>query len=209
VQSPATLRAAKLRGGWTPWCRRWATASKTSTSSHKADRSPFTRPGALRDTPDVETTDWRAVCGKTARTVRRAGRATNLPDPYRERGSPGSINTGGASSARSVVMGSGLAPSARPGTTTEVISRMSYKDYWWRALRGAPSGPSCRDGDPRCSDILAPGRRALIFVKVVAASMSGSGQTRTFQPRWLMSAIPPIAEVLTRSRRANSGGTSM
>jgi hypothetical protein len=121
----------------------------------------------------------------------------------RERGSPGSINTGGASSARSVVMGSGLAPSARPGTTTEVISRMSYKDYWWRALRGAPSGPSCRDGDPRCSDILAPGRRALIFVKVVAASMSGSGQTRTFQPRWLMSAIPPIAEVLTRSRHVS------
>ena len=29
---------------------------------------------ATRDTPDEETTDWRAVCGKTARTVRRAGR---------------------------------------------------------------------------------------------------------------------------------------
>ncbi len=28
----------------------------------------------LRDTPDEETTDWRAVCGKTARTVRREGR---------------------------------------------------------------------------------------------------------------------------------------
>jgi hypothetical protein len=121
----------------------------------------------------------------------RGALATVTPGPERERGSPGSIDTGGASSARSVVMGSGLAPSARPGTTTEVISRMSYKDYWWRALRGAPSGPSCRDGDPRCSDILAAGRRALIFVKVVAASMSGSGQTRTFQPRWLMSAIPP------------------
>src|SRR5260221_14632724 len=33
-------------------------------------------PGARRDTPDEETTDWRAVCGKTARTVRRAGRVT-------------------------------------------------------------------------------------------------------------------------------------
>ena len=31
---------------------------------------------------DVETTDWRAVCGRTARTVRRAGRASALPDPY-------------------------------------------------------------------------------------------------------------------------------
>ena len=42
-----------------------------------------TRPGLLRDTPDEETTDWRAVCGKTARAVRRAGRATALPDPYK------------------------------------------------------------------------------------------------------------------------------
>jgi hypothetical protein len=36
-----------------------------------------------RDTPDEETNDWRAVCGRTARTVRRAGRAQTLPDPYR------------------------------------------------------------------------------------------------------------------------------
>ena len=33
-----------------------------------------------RDTPDEETGNWRAVCGKTARTVRRAGRAT-FPTP--------------------------------------------------------------------------------------------------------------------------------
>jgi hypothetical protein len=32
--------------------------------------------------PDVETLDWRAVCGRTARTVRRAGRARAFPDPY-------------------------------------------------------------------------------------------------------------------------------
>ena len=32
--------------------------------------------------PDVETLDWRAVCGKTARTVRRAGSAKADPDPY-------------------------------------------------------------------------------------------------------------------------------
>jgi hypothetical protein len=30
---------------------------------------------------DVETTDWRAVCGRTARTVRRAGRAKPFPTP--------------------------------------------------------------------------------------------------------------------------------
>ena len=32
---------------------------------------------------DVETTNWRAVCGRTARTVRREGRARALPYPYR------------------------------------------------------------------------------------------------------------------------------
>src|SRR5271157_5245389 len=36
--------------------------------------SPSTQLGGRRDNPDEETTDWRAVCGKTARTVRREGR---------------------------------------------------------------------------------------------------------------------------------------
>ena len=31
--------------------------------------------------PDEETTNWRAVCGKTARTVRRAGRGKPSPTP--------------------------------------------------------------------------------------------------------------------------------
>ena len=44
--------------------------------------SHFTRPGRPRDSLDEETTDWRAVCGKTARTVRRAGSAKADPDPY-------------------------------------------------------------------------------------------------------------------------------
>ena len=35
-----------------------------------------------RANPDEETTDRRAVCGRTACTVRRAGRATALSDPY-------------------------------------------------------------------------------------------------------------------------------
>src|SRR5262249_34833492 len=46
--------------------------------------SRFTPPGNQRDSLDEETTDWRAVCGKTARTVRRAGSAKADPDPYQE-----------------------------------------------------------------------------------------------------------------------------
>ena len=45
---------------------------------------PSRSPSNTRDTPDEETSDWRAVCGRTARTVRRAGR-DSLPDPYRRR----------------------------------------------------------------------------------------------------------------------------
>ncbi len=37
--------------------------------------------GTPRDTPDEETTDWRAVCGKTARAIRRAGRREPFPTP--------------------------------------------------------------------------------------------------------------------------------
>jgi len=32
---------------------------------------------------DEETTDWRAVCGRTARTVRREGRTLVFPTPIR------------------------------------------------------------------------------------------------------------------------------
>ncbi len=42
--------------------------------------SPFAPPSSRRDTPDEETNNWRAVCGKTARTVRRAGRQA-FPTP--------------------------------------------------------------------------------------------------------------------------------
>ena len=51
-------------------------------SSRLMGCSPYARPSSRRDTPDEETSDWRAVCGRTARTVRRAGRANTLPDPY-------------------------------------------------------------------------------------------------------------------------------
>jgi hypothetical protein len=37
-----------------------------------------------RANPDRETADWRAVCGRTACTVRRAGRTWVFPDPYQQ-----------------------------------------------------------------------------------------------------------------------------
>jgi len=40
------------------------------------------KPRCRRVNPDEATTDWRAVCGKTACTVRRAGRARALSAPY-------------------------------------------------------------------------------------------------------------------------------
>src|SRR5215468_3563254 len=52
-------------------------------SSRPRDCSPCIQPGSWRANPDEETTDWRAVCGRTARTVRRAGTAKAVSDPYR------------------------------------------------------------------------------------------------------------------------------
>ena len=46
-------------------------------SSRYMGFSPFMKPVCRRANPDEETTDWRAVCGKTARTVRRAGRGNS------------------------------------------------------------------------------------------------------------------------------------
>ena len=43
-------------------------------SSRHMGFSPFMKPVCRRANPDEETTDWRAVCGRTACTVRRAGR---------------------------------------------------------------------------------------------------------------------------------------
>ena len=51
-------------------------------SSRPRDCSPCIQPGSSRANPDEETTDWRAVCGRTARTVRRAGTARAVSDPY-------------------------------------------------------------------------------------------------------------------------------
>ena len=51
-------------------------------SSQLPGCSRYTRLGRVRDSPDEETTDWRAVCGKTARTVRREGSPKGDPYPY-------------------------------------------------------------------------------------------------------------------------------
>jgi hypothetical protein len=52
-------------------------------SSRARGCSPYRQPMPPRDTPDEETSNWRAVCGRTASTVRRAGRAT-FPTPITE-----------------------------------------------------------------------------------------------------------------------------
>ena len=50
-------------------------------SSRMPGCSHFNQPGKQRDGLDEETTDWRAACGKTACTVRRAGSARAIPTP--------------------------------------------------------------------------------------------------------------------------------
>ena len=46
--------------------------------------SHFNQPGKQRDGLDEATTNWRAVCGKTACTVRREGWAKAHPYPYHD-----------------------------------------------------------------------------------------------------------------------------
>jgi hypothetical protein len=50
-------------------------------SSRLTAYSPFARPISKPDTPDEETNDRRAVCRRTARTVRRAGGLKPFPTP--------------------------------------------------------------------------------------------------------------------------------
>ena len=74
--------------------------------------SRFTQPGNQRDSLDEETTNWRAVCEKTARTVRRAGSAQADPDPYHTH----------RSSERLRSMGPG-SRFARPGRQRESVAK--------------------------------------------------------------------------------------
>ncbi len=59
-----------------------ATGSGQMLFSLSVGFSPCIKPTFWRVNPDEETTNWRAVCGRTACTVRRAGRVFTLPDPY-------------------------------------------------------------------------------------------------------------------------------
>jgi len=77
--------------GWAEgsiWADRMVSAPVTASKRQIANApsrlegcSPVAQPSSKRDTPDEETSDWRAVCGRTARTVRREGRLTAFPTP--------------------------------------------------------------------------------------------------------------------------------
>jgi hypothetical protein len=87
VRLACTREAGKISaGGWCQSGEGLRAALVTGLLVGKADAITF---GALAASarPDVETSDWRAVCGRTARTVRREGRARALPYPYRAPGS--------------------------------------------------------------------------------------------------------------------------
>ena len=86
------------RGVWTD---RMLAALGNGVKGHVsfAELGLFTkcRPSCKRANPDEETTDWRAVCGKTARTVRREGRPRpSLPLSGESAGWQGRARGGGA-----------------------------------------------------------------------------------------------------------------
>src|SRR5690606_23714041 len=85
VRTPSGSWISSCAAGYVPSCasRKSGPASGSpglityaglTPTSRMPGCSPYTRLGNARDIPDEETTDWRAVCGKTARAVRRAGR---------------------------------------------------------------------------------------------------------------------------------------
>ena len=86
--------ALDLHRGWAEgsiWTDRLVSALATASKGQLATApsrlmgcSPFAQPLSRPDTPDAETNDWRAVCGRTARTVRRAGRGHTPSRPLSE-----------------------------------------------------------------------------------------------------------------------------
>ena len=80
-----------------------------------------------RGAPDEETSNWRAVCGRTARTVRRAGRRC-LPDPYR-----GRIVACGTSTARAA----GIMRRASTGVTerSDAVDATATRELAQRTVR--------------------------------------------------------------------------
>ena len=57
-------------------------------------------PMLWRVNPDEETIDWRAVCGRTARTVRREGRSKGLSYPYTSLSTENEVHTKNTSPMR-------------------------------------------------------------------------------------------------------------
>src|SRR5215469_8249572 len=89
-QKPGTR---EVRAEGSIWTDRLVSALATASKEHIANApslrmggSPVALPLRRRDTPDVETNDWRAVCGRTARTVRRAGRGYTPSRPLSSEG---------------------------------------------------------------------------------------------------------------------------
>ena len=125
----AILRKQEKRPGFDD-ARRYRSVGPT-LSSQRPGCSPFTRPGSKRDAPDEETTDWRAVCGKTARTVRREGRPQTVPTPIsRDAGRVGSRVlrprlAGSVADARALAI--------RPAPL--LASRSLLRDRWIASLR--------------------------------------------------------------------------
>ena len=66
-----TYEVSPVRWGFLPG---WIINGGRMHSSLSVACSLVCRRTLWRANPDVETPDWRAVCGRTARTVRRAGR---------------------------------------------------------------------------------------------------------------------------------------
>ena len=82
-------------------------------SSRKQVCSPCTQAGLQRDNPDEVTANWRAVCGRTARTVRRAGTAESRSRPLSCRRCP---ERGAAKLAPLRYTQTDAAPFPAPGT---------------------------------------------------------------------------------------------
>ena len=65
------------------WTARMWTALENGVTSRNSGCSLLSQPGNLHVHPlDGKTINWRAVCGRSARTVRREGRRKPLRRPY-------------------------------------------------------------------------------------------------------------------------------
>ena len=145
--------------------REWDAAMKITDAgqtrtSQTWDCSPWQQP-TERANPDEETTNWRAVCGKTARTVRREGRTSVLLYPYHERrhpGGPSSSPTTFPSALFNTINSSRSAPNFSPLTAPP---RSVSPTTWHHRLPGASGKPAgqTRAGGSRLPCGRTAGRR--------------------------------------------------